>query len=264
MKTILVPLGSSKKAINTLQYAVDFAQVSGAKIYVVQVFSTIKVAGVLKNMDQLLEEEGKQELAYILSKVDKKNVEIVSKPVKGQITDSIARIAKQLNVDLIIASAKHKSSDSSIYLGPITGGFVKQTELPILIIPKEYEFKPIQTVMLSIRSGLIKHNHILDPLQKVVSLFKSKVTLVHVHTPNNAPDDNSLNIEFEKVADEIINTENATVFQGVLEHLNKINPDMLCVIRNKRGFLNRLLELNSIKKVDFESRIPLLVLRGNL
>lgn len=264
MKTILVPLGSSKKAINILQYAVDFAQVSGAKIYVVQVFSTTKVAGVLKNMDELLAEEGKQELAYILSKVDKKDVEIISKSVKGHITDSINRIAKQLDADLIIAAAKHMSSDSSIYLGPITGGFVKQTELPILIIPKGYVFKPIHAVMLSIRSGLMKHDHILDPLQKIVNLFKSKVTLVHVHTPYNTEEDNSLNVLFREIADDLINTENATVFQGVLEHINTLKPDLLCVIRNKRGFLNRLLEQNSIKKVDFESRIPLLVLRGNL
>jgi len=36
MKTILVPLGNSNKAICTLQYAVDYASVCNAKIYVIQ------------------------------------------------------------------------------------------------------------------------------------------------------------------------------------------------------------------------------------
>jgi len=39
---------------------------------------------------------------------------------------------------------------------------------------------------------------------------------------------------------------------------------MVCVIRRKRGFFARLWEQNHIKKEDFESRIPLLILKGNL
>ena len=37
MKTILVPVGSSKNAQSHLQYAVDFAKAFGAKLYVVQI-----------------------------------------------------------------------------------------------------------------------------------------------------------------------------------------------------------------------------------
>ena len=57
-------------------------------------------------------------------------------------------------------------------------------------------------------------------------------------------------------------SENATLFQGVLEHLNENNPDMICVFKRKRGFFKKLWEQTSVKKVDFESRLPLLVLKG--
>ena len=53
MKTILVPIGSSKKSVNTLQYAIDFATISNAKIYVIQVFSSARATGVLKNVDAI-------------------------------------------------------------------------------------------------------------------------------------------------------------------------------------------------------------------
>jgi len=217
----------------------------------------------MKKMDTILEADSKEELAHILSKVDTKNIEIVSKPVKGQVTDSISRIAKQLNVDLIIASAKNSSADSSIYLGPITGGLVKNTELPVLIVPKDYVFKPINNILLGLKSGVIRHSHVLDPLHNLLSVFKAKVNLLHVITPHNTEDDNILDNQFNAVADKVLKTENATVFQGVLEHLLEVNPDMLCVIRRKRGFFSRLWEQNSVKKIDFESRIPLLILKGN-
>jgi len=58
-------------------------------------------------------------------------------------------------------------------------------------------------------------------------------------------------------------SENGTLFQGVLEHLNENNPDMLCVFRRRRGFFAKLWEENTVLKKDFESKIPLLVLRGS-
>ena len=165
---------------------------------------------------------------------------------------------------MVIASAKPVTRDSTLYLGHITGGIVKRTEIPMIIIPKGYKFKPVKRIMLGVRSGLLNHNNILDPLNQIVKLFDSRVNLVHIITPKNDEADNVLHNDFVTCADEVIVSENATVFQGVLEHLSHCNPDMICVIRNKRGFLARLLEQNTIKKEDFESRLPLLVLRGNL
>lgn len=264
MKSILVPLGDPDKAICTLQYAIDFASIVNAKIYVIQVFGTTKVAGALKNMDELLERDSEEELTHVLANVDKKGIEIIAKSIKGQVVDSIKRIAMRLNVDLIIASARNSAADSSVYLGKITGGLVKQTDLPMLIIPKGYKFKAINNILLGVRSGVIRHSKVLDPLVDFVNTFKAKVNLLHVVTPHNTEEDNNLHRDFETIADTIVNSENATVYQGVLEHLIEVNPDMICVIRRKRGFFNKLWEQNHIKKEDFESRIPLLILKGNL
>ena len=54
MKTILVPVGSSKNAVNHLQYAVDFAKAFGAKLYVVQVFNVYTKAGTIIKVDHIL------------------------------------------------------------------------------------------------------------------------------------------------------------------------------------------------------------------
>lgn len=264
MKTILVPLGSSKKAVSTLQYAIDFATVSNAKIYVIHVFRSGKATGLLRNIDALLEKEAKEELAHILSQVDSKNIEIKTVAVKGSILDIISRAAEELNIDLIISSAKLSTSDSSIYLGEVVGGIIKQTELPILIIPKGYIFKPINNILLSIRSGMIKTPGVLTPLEDIATLFKSKVNLLHIIASHNTLEDNILHQDFENIADKTFISENATVYQGILEHLIEINPDLLCIKRRKRGFFAKLLEQNTIKKIDFESRIPLLVLKGSL
>ena len=74
MKNILVPLGSRKTAVSTLQYAVDFATVSGSKIFVVQAYGVPRIGASLKNVNHVLAKKGKMELAEIMEKVANQNV----------------------------------------------------------------------------------------------------------------------------------------------------------------------------------------------
>lgn len=264
MKTILVPLGNTDKAINTLQYAIDFASEINARIFVVQVFGSAKITGLLRNIDDVIESRTKEEIAAVISKVDVKNVDIKAITAKGKILDIIARASKELKVDLIISSANITSADSSLYVGSITGGLVKQTDIPMLIIPMNSIFKPFTNSLIGLRSGVIRKLDVLKPLEDLVESFKMDINLLHVITPHNKEEDNVLHKDFKTISGSVSISENATVYQGVLEHLNEVKPDLLCVIRRKRGFFAKLWEQNSIQKIDFESRIPLLVLKGNL
>jgi hypothetical protein len=59
-------------------------------------------------------------------------------------------------------------------------------------------------------------------------------------------------------------SENATVFQGIVEHFSEINPELLCVLRrkNKDGFFKKLLKQNEvITKKQFFTTKPLLILK---
>jgi nucleotide-binding universal stress UspA family protein len=262
MKNILVPIGSNKTAVNTLQYAVDFALETKAKIYVIHVFGVSKAASSMKNIDVVLEQDSEQELKEILAKVDRKGVELISKSIKGNVIDSIERVAKQLNIGLIISSAKSISVDDEIYLGKIAGGLIKKTNIPVLVIPKKYQFKKVSKIMMAIKSGILISPVVLDPLKIVLKRFDASLDLIRVITPDAKVKDSELNKELKGLATSFRSTENATVFQGVLEHIHEFSPDMLCVIRRKRGFFSRLWENEVVYKKDFESRLPLLVLKG--
>lgn len=263
MKNILVPIGPTKNAANTLQYAIDFVQGTEAILYVIKVYTGTKVAGSFKSLDAILEDDTNKEIDDVLQKVDTKGVTIISKSVKGNINDSISRIANQLEVDLIISSAKAISKDDNVYLGYITGGIIKHTDVPMLIIPKGYKFKNINKVLMAIKSGVLSSENILDPLKDILTKFGASLDLVRVILPESTEEDAILDEELRSLAAQYITSENATVFQGVLEHIHSIEPDMVCAIRRKRGFISRLFEQNRILKKDFESRVPLLVLKSS-
>ena len=263
MKNILVPIGSHENASNTLQYAIDFAKEVDAKIYLIYIFSNSRISGSFVNMNSVLIKESKKTLKELLSDVDKKDVDIISKSLGGHtVIDSVEQLTEAFQIDLIITSTKNSSIDKKVFLGNVTGSLVKDLDTPVLIIPSEAKFTSISKILLAIKSGRIKSVSTLTPLMSIQDKFSSTINLLQVRTPSLKENHFEINKGLNKIISNLIITENATVFQGVLEFLHDENPDLICVIRRKRGFFKKLWEGNRVKKVNFDSKKPLLVLKG--
>ena len=263
MKNILVPVGSSKNAVSHLQYAVDFAKALGAKLYVVQVYNVYTKAGTMIKIDHILERESYEFLNSHISKVDTKDVEVIIKTFKGKLIDTVELICKSLDIDLILIEPRTNSVKEEVYLGKTSGKIIKQTEIPALIVPEGLKYKPIIYILVALKSAIIKKEGALKPLVDIKSQFKSIVNLLLVKTPYYNEGDFEVNNALKKLITNTTKSENATTFQGVLEHYKDNDPDMLCVVRRKRGFFNKMWEKNTILKKDFQSTtLPVLVLSG--
>ncbi|UAN00098.1 universal stress protein [Polaribacter litorisediminis] len=262
MQNILVPIGFTENAQNTLQYAIDFAADINAKIFVFRAYSSQSKAGTIINIDAIIARETNLYLRTMVNSVDKKNVDIKLISAKGSVVDSVLSIDDELGIDLIIVGAKSNSIKEEIFLGKTAGSIVKQTELPILTIPEGYQYTPVKSILMAFKSGIIKSKTALSPLQYIVKKFSAQVNLLLVKTPSYTQEDLILHPDLEKLQTTLTVTENATTFQGVLEHIKTYNPDMICVITRKRGFFQKLWEKNTILKEEFFTNLPLLILKG--
>ncbi|MDN3664872.1 universal stress protein [Algibacter miyuki] len=262
MKNILVPVGSSKNAVSHLQYAVDFAEAVGAKLFVVQIYNVYTKAGTMIRVDDLIQRESQAFLDNLVAQIDKKSVEVIVKVLKGKLVDTLEKACKAADVDLILVEPRTNSIKDEVYLGKTSGKIIKQTNIPALIVPEGYVFKPVKSVLLAMKSAIIKRKKALNPLIEIKDIFKAEVNLLLVKTPYYNEGDFDVNETLETLANSITKSGNATTFQGVLEHYRSHNPDMLCVVRRKRGFFAKKWEKNAILKKDFHSKLPVLVLRG--
>lgn len=263
MKTILVPVGSSKNAKSHLQYAVDFAKAFGAKIYVVQIYNVYTKAGTMIKIDHILERESKAFLDTHVASIDTKGVEVITKTFKGKLIDTLEKVCNALDIDLIILEPRTNSIKDEVYLGKTSGKIIKQTQIPALIVPEGYTYKPIEKVLLALKSALVKKKGVLNPLKDIKDQFNAIVDILLVKTPHHNKHDFDLNDEIKGIIANTTKVESPTTFQAVLEHYKSISPDMLCVVRRKRGFFKKLWEDNTILKKDFHSStLPVLVLSG--
>lgn len=260
MKNILVPVGSSKNSESNLQYAIDLASEIGANVYVISVFQELSKVGGLSKVNNILKEESENRLDEVLSLVDKKEVQVIAHPIKGEVLEGIARISKQVPIDLMVLAPRSNSIKEEVYLGKTSGKLLKQTNIPILVVPEGAKFQPPKTMLMAFKNGSFERDELLEPVRQFKESFGTEINVLHVETPETSEDMKNVTDNLKVLQDSYTQVETATTFQAVIEYFQQFNPDVLCVIRRKRGFFKKLWEKNEIYKREFHTSKPLLVL----
>lgn len=260
MKNILVPVGTSDNAVSTLQYAVDFAKDFAADVYVLQAYTVLATMGMASNVSEKVEQVSANRIEEVIQQVTAKGVLIKILTYEGGVLEAIMAAHKELTIDLIIMEPKSTDIRDELYLGKTSGSIIKQTDIPALIVPEGYVFQPISSILTAFKSGIVKNRSTLARLKEIKEKYKASVELLLVKTPGYEEADLVIDSGLKELSSNVIQTDNATTFQGVLEHFQSVSPELLCVFRRKRGFFSKLLEKNVILKREFHSSIPLLVL----
>jgi nucleotide-binding universal stress UspA family protein len=262
MKHILVPIGSTENAPNTLQYAIDFASQIDAKVFVFRAYRVISKAGTMINVNDIIARETNLYLRSVINLVDTKNVDVKMISANGDVIDSINKVHKELGIDLIVVGPKSNSVKEEVFLGSTSGSIVKYTKIPALVVPNGIKFTPYSSILTAFKSGVITKEDALYPLETITEKFKTKVDLLLVKTPDHTEEDLVLDAKLSALQSSLTISENDTTFAGVLEYFSENTTDLLCVFRRKRGFFKKLWESNTILKSEFHCDVPLLVLSG--
>lgn len=262
MNHILVPIGSTESASSTLQYAIDLAEEMGAKVFVFRAYKALSKAGTLVNVNELLERETHLYIRSIIRSVETKGTDVKIISAKGGTLQSIHDIDNELGVDLIVLAPKSNSVKEEVFLGMTTGSIVKQAKIPVLIVPEYYAFKPFQTALIAFKSGKLDPPDVLNPLKAITHFFQAKIDLLLVKTPECKEENMVLDPTLKAIQNTFAISESTTIFEGVLTYLRSNKPDLLCVLKRKRGFFQKLWKKNTVLKSEFYCTIPLLILYG--
>lgn len=260
MKNILVPVGSSENSASNLQYAIDLAKEINANVYVISVFKVFSKVGGLSKVNTILKEDSENRLDEVLSRVDKKGVTVIAHPLQGEVLEGINRINKQIPIDLMVLPPRSNSIKEEVYLGKTSGKLLKRTNIPILVVPEGAKFKSPKTMLMAFKNGSFEQDELLEAVRQFKSSFGTEVHILHVETPDTTEEMKKVTENLKAIQNSYIQVEAATTFQAVIEYFQHFNPDILCVIRRKRGFFKKLWEKNEIYKKEFYTSKPLLVL----
>lgn len=262
MQNILVPVGVSKYAKGTLSYAIDLASHFKCNVYVIDAFPAHSSLTILSNLNARLEIKNVQRIKKMVATITTKKDQVKIVSSERDLVGTIRKLDQELGLDLIVTGPLNNEINEAVFLGKIAGSMIKRTQVPVIIAPLDKTFTPSKKILLAFRTGEVKTSSTLNALMYFQDSFLASLNLLLVKVPGFANRNHQLNDDLMQRSDQMLFSENATVYQGVLEHFQANQPDMLIVFKRERGFFEKLWETDIVFKKDFYCTIPLLILKN--
>lgn len=272
MKTILVPTDFSKTALNAINYAIEIAKLSKAKLVLFHVFHIPVIASevpIVLPMDDI-EKDCLKKLKKIEKDIRLKhgNKLVIESAYKlGFAVDEINQFAKEKKADLIIMGMQGGGYLYEKLVGSITTALIKRAKCPVLAIDKSVKFKSIKKIAFANDFQKINDKKILKFLKEFVELFNS-----HVYILNVAPElemipsakEAAQGIKLERLLKTVDHTFhsiwNENITEGLKDFVNDKKMDMIVMIPRKHNVFWNIFHESNSKRMAFHTNVPLLAL----
>lgn len=138
-KKILIATDGSEKNKKAVSYGIEFAKLSGAKLYVVYVVDTAAFASIPMDagwemMYELLETEGKAAAQNVEELAANAGLESESAVLEGHPSHEILEFVKNNNIDLIVMGTLGKTGIDRFLLGSVAEKVTRNSEVPVLVV----------------------------------------------------------------------------------------------------------------------------------
>ena len=262
MNKILVPVDFSDASSDALAYAIRLFGASSLEITVLHIYGARSTALLMKNIDDVLEKDAKRRMDELLENVQKEypDVVFIPKVTKSYAVSAIAALGDTGRYDFIVMGTKGASGLKEVFMGSVAGGVVSKTTAPVIVVPSGHSFRPLEQIVFAVSDDPFSDAKVIAPLRKLATMHKSKIKVLHI------ADKKTPQIEKALTAIEDLNPSvdyafgTGDVNKDLNNYLLTDFSGMVCLIRAKKGFMDRLLNESVTLKQTFNSPVPLLIL----
>lgn len=263
MNHIIVPVDLSQNSKEALKYAAKLASKSGADIMVVYCYSLLQrvVTHTTRKKDTIPDPE-----AWIVKRVDKLKSKfpgliINYKIIKGDVLDNLRKMVDVTKADFVVMGCQGENESMDNFLGSTSGSLVKTTDIPVILIPPRVKFKGIDKVVFAAKNTFVQYMGSLEPIVQIKQVFNPHIQLLHLgEAPDPMPEQS---FSILPLVNDITRYGNDNFNESINEYLSQHHADLLCVIRRKRGFFEKLLGRSGTPASKFNVAVPILVLIGD-
>lgn len=273
MKTIIYATDCSENDASSLKYAYRYSCIMKAELHVLHVydfppitFSTIRSSTTLKKGVH------EEKIAFLekYCKTHLKN-EFSQKPITTHVidsvsvSDSIKRLSKSLNPDLIILGKKDDYSSRGYFSGNIASALLDIIDVPLLIVPNGLIYNTISTIVYATD---FEEDDVLS-IKKLIGIaepFSALIEVIHIYKTDEEPA-KELMEEFKNLVTKQISYKEITfrtiastrIKSGLLSVLDIEKASMLAMLERKHDLnFSNLFHKDLVKDMEETLRIPLL------
>lgn len=266
MKNILVPTDFSANAANALRYAIELAKIFDSRLTLLHTYTFSSRSDMFVSMEKIMQKDAEKEMLDFCRAIPAE-VSWESKVKKGDTVRSIATFADQISADLIVMGTQGASGLEKVFIGSITGGVMRHTNIPLLAIPEDYSYRPIKKIVLALASlHIAEPETVIAPLKMLAEKLSTTVLVYHHdQTQKDIPEEVIDAVEWLQGIPVSItfDQDDDQVNENISEFVDDSEADLLCMVRrqhNRIGFVERLFKESVTLTQVFHSEVPLLIL----
>lgn len=270
MSLIITATDFSEIANHALHYACQMAGAYNASVSVVHSYN-IPVTFTENPMPMMPIEESKQiaeeHMEELITNLRNtyRGIDIQSQVSFGDITECLTDHAREKQPWLIVVG-NSMSEEDGFWLGGSLLSILRESEYPVVAIPQDISFKPINKICLACDYKNVQEHFPAADVLKLVAKTNASLYVLNVDHNNKefgteTPIETSVLNELIKTADPQYHfIDNADKETGIQHFADENGIDWLVVIPHKHSFFEGLFHKSSTKALARMAHIPIMAL----
>ena len=259
MKKILIPVDGSNASKSSLRYGFELSRLHGFKLVILMVNTKegSDKAGELQSLKHFTHFPPHENEASILkSKIDYRVED-------GNIVSTIEKVATEEQVEFILIGTRKKHTLKDYLLGSVCTRLTKVAKSPILIIPENYRFEPIDFICY-LQDVVADQNE--DPLWllEYAKLFNARLEKLYV---NPVPKDffsekvNTFAMPESSDFDQLNVVRDTSLKRGIdyFLQLQDSKVTLLAIYLKDRSWFQQFMHSNLSRQLILKSSTPILI-----
>lgn len=278
MKTILIPTDFSKNAYCALYYATQLFATETCKFIIVHSFESQvslltsrinvgKTEAVVEDLYTDSEAKCDEVKHKIILDTNNKQHRYTTIATSLPLSSAINKLVEKEEVDFVVMGGKGSTGAIDILVGSNTLAMLQKIKkAPLLIIPQEFDYKPIEKIAFA--TGFKRGFDIneIQPLTYLVSLRNAIVKVIHVHKKEKLNEEERANFHqlFELLKSSKPENnwlpDTTDMYDSITSYLHKEQIDLLAMIYYKHNAIMRLFREATVKNIAKYTLVPFLII----
>ncbi|HEX5152186.1 MAG TPA: universal stress protein [Parafilimonas sp.] len=264
MKTIIAPTDFSSISYNACLYAARMAEDIKAELVLLHV-TELPVAAmefpVMQEVpDDISMEEELNELRDKLLAETNNTVNIQTKHIMGSVEYEIKELCNEKEPFVVVMGTHSYSLIDRFFIGSTTLYSVKHLRYPVLVIPSNFQYKPVKKIALASDMKNI-YEVPANEIEAIVKYFKAELQIFYAGKDKQQISRNSLaglllDHRLENLQPQLHYVEDEDILKGVSSLAEKHGTDIVMIIPKKHGLFHR----SQSKDFVFYSDIPVMAI----
>lgn len=271
MQTILAAIDFSEASEDALNYAAYLANAFNSRLVVVHAYTGTEAIEnePLLDLFELPTSLEDTNLRYLETQMQglirKYTVKISGLVRKGKPVEVIRKVARNEKASIIVMGMKGRGKSNSFF-GSTTIAMIGKTNIPMVIIPEDAVYKPVETMVVAIDLRDQRPVSRFRVLNELIKRYKPKLHILNIRkkgeemTPSILAGKTRSTLIWGKFEHEFHMVENDSIQKGINEFLRKHPADMMAMMPGRHNLLEKIFSRSQTRTMIRQTRIPLLVM----